>query len=77
MITNILNRIIERPTVSDSTKEYLDTDTSDDLKSYRAGEEVGFEKGHKLGFMQGISSIGAVIVAGAFKAVFTMLKNKS
>lgn len=67
----ILQRLLEKPEVSEEANKYIwSDDSSADLKSYVAGEEKGYKRGHEAGFVKGaflaVLAVGSTIAAYVF-----------
>ena len=69
----ILQRLLEKPEVSDDANKYIwSSDSCADLKSYAAGEEKGYNRGHEAGFVKG--AFLGVLAAGAAAAAYLFSK---
>ena len=65
----ILEKLAEQPQLSEESKKYIWEQSSSDTKSYVAGEEMGYKRGHSVGFGKGLAwgvlscvAMGAAIV---------------
>jgi hypothetical protein len=62
----ILNRLIEKPEISEEFKNYVFSESrSEDFKGYTSGEATGYSRGHDAGFAKGamlgvLATIGVV-----------------
>lgn len=65
----ILNRLLEKPDISEEVKKYVFSDErSEAFKGYIAGEEKGYQRGHEAGFVKG-AFLGVLAAAGTAAAV--------
>ena len=65
----LLERLMEKPEIAEEIEAYLnDPARSEELKAYRAGEEVGYSYGHESGFAKGaaVGALGVLSLAGLF-----------
>ncbi|WP_404397152.1 hypothetical protein [Idiomarina loihiensis] len=70
----ILQRLQEKPDISDEVNKYIwSNESSDDLKGYVSGEEKGYKRGHEAGFAKG-AFLGVLAASSALAAYF--LKKK-
>lgn len=64
----VLQRLLEKPEISDEVNKYIwSSESSDDLKGYVSGEEKGYKRGHDAGFAKG-AFLGVLAASSAVAA---------
>ncbi len=74
VIEGFLKRLMETPTISKETQEYLWSDArGDSFRSYIAGTETGRIEGEKTGFFKGVAAT-TVVMAGIALSIYFKIK---
>lgn len=74
MAKKILEQLFATPELDERVTEFIFSNkTSDELKAHHVAQEIGFKKGHEVGFAKGVAAtLASLTVAG----VLLILKNK-